>query len=62
MAFVLNDYGSLVASGRRGRALDRQQAGDGWFTTTFTGTATIAPFLDPGLTPPDPNVRPSPAT
>jgi hypothetical protein len=33
--------------------------GDGWFTTTFTGTATITPYLDyPGLTMPDPSVLP----
>jgi hypothetical protein len=30
----------------------------GWFTTTFTGTATITPSLDPGLTMPDPSVLP----
>ena len=57
-AFVLNDYGSLVASGRGVEHSIVNKAGDGWFTTTFTGTATISPFLDPGLTTPDPNVLP----
>jgi hypothetical protein len=33
-------------------------AGDGWSTSTFTGSVTITPFLDPGLTVPDPNVLP----
>ena len=57
-AFVLNDYGDLEASGNGVEHSIVNKAGDGWFTTTFTGTATITPFLDPGLTTPDPSVLP----
>src|SRR4249919_3171123 len=57
-AFVLNDYGDLEASGNGVEHSTVNKAGDGWFTTTFTGTATITPFLDPGLTTPDPTVLP----
>lgn len=57
-AFVLNDYGDLEASGNGIEHATVNKAGDGWFTTTFTGTATITPFLDPGLTMPDPTVLP----
>lgn len=57
-AFVLNDYGDLEASGNGVEHSTVNRAGDGWFTTTFTGTATITPFLDPGLTTPDPTVLP----
>jgi hypothetical protein len=48
-AFVLNDYGDLEASGNGVEHAIVNKAGDGWFTSTFTGTATITPFLDPGL-------------
>jgi hypothetical protein len=57
-AFVLNDYGDLEATGNGIEHSIVNKAGDGWFTTTFTGPATITPFLDPGLTIPDPNVQP----
>jgi hypothetical protein len=57
-AFVLNDYGDLEASGNGIEHAIVNKAGDGWFTSTFTGTATITPFLDPGLTTPDPTVLP----
>ncbi len=57
-AFVLNDYADLEASGNGIEHSTVNRAGDGWFTTTFTGTATITPFLDPGLTMPDPSVLP----
>ena len=57
-AFVLNDYGTLQATGNGIEHSIVNKAGDGWFTSTFTGTATITPYLDPGLTTPDPNVLP----
>jgi hypothetical protein len=57
-AFVLTDFGALQATGNGVEHSIVNKAGDGWFTTTFTGTATISPFLDPGLTTPDPNVLP----
>jgi hypothetical protein len=57
-AFVLNDYGDLEAAGNGIEHAIVNKAGDGWFTSTFTGTATITPFLDPGLTTPDPTVLP----
>jgi hypothetical protein len=57
-AFVLNDYGTLDATGNGVEHSTVNKAGDGWFTSTFTGTATITPFLDPGLTTPDPAVLP----
>jgi hypothetical protein len=57
-AFVLNDYGTLDATGNGVEHSTVNKAGDGWFTSTFTGTATITPFLDPGLTTLDPAVLP----
>jgi hypothetical protein len=57
-AFVLKDFGSLVATGNGVEHSIVNKAGDGWFTTTFTGTATITAYLDEALTMPDPNVLP----
>ena len=57
-AFVVNDFASLSADGNGVEHSIVNNAGDGWFTTTFTGTATITPYLDPGLTIPDPTVAP----
>lgn len=57
-AFVVNDFANLVATGNGVEHSIVNNAGDGWFTTTFTGTATITPYLDPNLTTPDPNVLP----
>ena len=57
-AFVLSDFASLVATGNGIEHSIVNKAGDGWFTTTFTGTATITAFLDAGLTMPDPLVSP----
>jgi hypothetical protein len=57
-AFVLTDFASVVGSGNGIEHSIVNKAGDGWFTSTFTGTVTISPFLDPGLTVPDPNVLP----
>lgn len=57
-SFVLHDFGTIVGSGNGIEHSIINNAGDGWFTSTFTGTVTITPFLDPGLTTPDPNVSP----
>jgi hypothetical protein len=57
-AFVLNDYGDLEASGNGIEHSTVNKAGDGWFTSTFTGAATITPYLDAGLTTADPSVLP----
>jgi hypothetical protein len=57
-AFVTTDFASMVATGNGIEHSIINNAGDGWFTSTFTGTATITPYLDPDLTIPDPNVLP----
>jgi hypothetical protein len=57
-SFVLTDYGTIVGTGNGIEHSIINNAGDGWFTSTFTGTVTITPFLDVGLTTPDPNVLP----
>jgi hypothetical protein len=41
---------------QRHRALHHQQGRRRLVTSTFTGTATITPYLDPNLTMPDSNV------
>ncbi len=59
-AFVTTDFASLVAKGNGIEQSIIYNAGDGWFTSTFTGTgtATITPYLDPDLTISDSNVLP----
>jgi len=59
-AFVTTDFASLVATGNGIEQSIIYNAGDGWFTSTFTGTgtATITPYLDPDLTISDSNVLP----
>jgi hypothetical protein len=57
-AFVLNDYGSLLGTGNGVEHSIVNNEGDGRFTSTFTGTATITPYLDPDLTIRDPNALP----
>lgn len=57
-AFVTDDFASLSATGNGVEHSIVNNAGDGWFTTTFSGSATITPYLDPGLTIPDPIVAP----
>ena len=59
-AFVTTDFASLVATGNGIEQSIIDNAGDGWFTSTFTGTgtATITPYLDPDLTISDSNVLP----
>jgi hypothetical protein len=56
--FVLTDFASVSGTGNGIEHSIINNAGDGWFTSTFTGTVTITPFLDAGLTTPDPNVLP----
>jgi hypothetical protein len=57
-SFVLADFASVVGTGNGIEHSIVNNAGDGWFTSTFTGTVTITPFLDSGLTKPDPKVLP----
>ena len=57
-AFITTDYVTLIGSGNGVEHSIINNAGDGWFTSTFTGTVTITPYLDAGLTTPDPNVLP----
>jgi hypothetical protein len=54
-SFVKTDFASLTATGNGVEHSIVNKAGDGWFTSTFTGTATITPYLDASLTVPDPN-------
>lgn len=53
-SFVQADYATLTATGNGIEHSIVNKAGDGWFTSTFTGSATITPYLDPDLTMPDP--------
>jgi hypothetical protein len=57
-AFVRTDFVSLIGTGNGVEHSIVNNAGDAWFTSTFTGTATITAYTDPGLTKPDPNVAP----
>jgi hypothetical protein len=57
-AFVTTDFASLVATGNGIEQSIINNAGDGWFTSTFSRTATMTPYLDPDLTIPDSNVLP----
>ena len=43
-SWVLNDYVLINATGNGVQHYNQNGAGDNWFTTTFTGTATIAFF------------------
>ena len=55
-AFVSTDFVTLIGTGNGVEHSIINNAGDGWFTSTFTGTVTLTAFTDPGLTMPDPNV------
>jgi hypothetical protein len=57
-AFVTTDFVTLIGTGNGVEHSIINNAGDGWFTSTFTGTVTITAFKDAGLTTPDPNVLP----
>jgi hypothetical protein len=57
-AFVTTDFVTLIGTGNGVEHSIINNAGDGWFTSTFTGTVTITAFIDAGLTTPDPNVLP----
>jgi hypothetical protein len=52
-AFVTTDFASIIGTGNGIEHSIINNAGDGWFTSTFTGTVTITAYLDPGLTQPD---------
>jgi hypothetical protein len=52
-SFVTTDFASITATGNGIEHSIINNALDGWFTSTFTGTATITAYLDPGLTMPD---------
>ena len=52
-AFVTTDYALITGTGNGIEHATINQALDGWFTSTFTGTATITAYLDPNLTMPD---------
>jgi hypothetical protein len=52
-AFVQNDYALIVATGNGVEHSIINNNLDGWFTSTFTGQATVTAFLDLGLTQPD---------
>ena len=54
--FVTTDYAAIVGSGDGVEHSIINNALDGWFTSTFTGAASVTAYLDPGLTTPDPNV------
>jgi hypothetical protein len=57
-AFVTTDFALISGTGSGVEHSIVNNALDGWFTSTFTGTATITAYLDAGLTQPDPNVLP----
>jgi hypothetical protein len=57
-AFVTTDSVTIVGTGNGVEHSIVNNAGDGWFTTTFTGTVTITAYTDAGLTTLDPNVLP----
>jgi len=57
-AFVTTDYATIIGTGNGIEHSIINNARDGWFTSTFTGTVTITAYLDAGLTIPDPNVAP----
>jgi hypothetical protein len=52
-SFVTTDFALITGSGNGAEHSIINNALDGWFTSTFTGTATITAYLDPGLTMPD---------
>jgi hypothetical protein len=57
-AFVTTDFATIVGTGNGIEHSIINNALDGWFTSTFTGTVTVTAYLDVGLTTPDPNVLP----
>jgi hypothetical protein len=57
-AFVRTDYVTIVGTGNGVEHSIINNALDGWFTTTFTGTVTLTAFTDAGLTTPDLSVPP----
>lgn len=52
-SFVTTDYAAITGTGNGIEHSIINKALDGWFTSTFTGTATITAYLDPDLTMPD---------
>jgi hypothetical protein len=57
-AFVTTDFVNIVGTGNGVEHSIINNALDGWFTSTFTGTVTLTAFTDAGLTTPDSNVPP----
>ena len=59
-AFVTNDFVLIVGTGNGIEHSIINNAGDGWFTSTWTGTVTLTAFIgDPTVSGvPDPNVPP----
>jgi hypothetical protein len=57
-AFVQNEYALIVATGNGVEHSIINNNLDGWFTSTFTGQATVTVFHDAGLTQPDAAVPP----
>jgi hypothetical protein len=55
-SFVTTDYAAITGTGNGVEHSIINNALDGWFTSTFTGTATITAYLDPDLTTPDTSV------
>ena len=55
-AFVTTDFAFITGSGNGVEHSIINNALDGWFTSTFSGTATLTAYLDPDLTKPDPAV------
>jgi hypothetical protein len=56
--FVKTDFVSIVGTGNGVEHSIINNALDGWFTSTFTGTVTLTAFTDPGLTTRDSSVPP----
>ena len=55
-AFVATDFVTIVGTGNGIEHSIINNAGDGWFTSTFTGQVTLTAFTDATLTVPDPSV------
>src|SRR5207302_4981647 len=47
-AFVTTDYATIIGTGNGIEHSIINNALDGWFTSTFTGTVTITAYLDAG--------------
>lgn len=52
-SFVTTDFALITGTGNGIEHSIINTALDGWFTSTFTGTATVTAYLDPDLTTPD---------